>query len=346
MDKKKELIDISWRVSEEEYRALKSISYSTISTFAREGYKGLRYLGVSKDHISLRYGSLVDTLLTEPENLKSKFEIVNYNMPSDDIIKILNEIMRETNYQYNDLNQIKSLILLECIDRIGYGAANWKAETKINKIIEAGNNHFKLLVENKKKIIVADTDVKFAKTSVEVMKSHKFTQYLFENNPLKKTYFQLKFQLNFNGIPLKCMFDMIYVDYENKIIYPIDFKTTSKDESEFQNSFLQWRYDIQATMYSFILREICKQDEFFKDFKIEPFKFLVINKYNNLPLFWQYDESVEFKQSYIAFNDKLLLPWYEMIDNIYKHLNEDQYSYPYEALNNEGVIKLKKNIYY
>lgn len=339
----KEINELSWDVDEITYRKLEAISYSTISTFCRDGLKGLQYLGVSKDSASLRYGSLVDTLLTEEHNINNKFKIIDFKIPSDLILKILTRIAENTKYTINDLNKIDEKTLITCINEIGYGADNWKDQTKINKIIDEGNQYFHLLVSNTDKIILSVIDLNFAKQSVKILKNNEFTKYLFEDNPFTKckTYFQLKFKHIYKGVLLKCMFDIIYIDYENKIIYPIDLKTTSKNESEFEDSFLSWRYDIQATMYSFILREIISQDDYFKDFTVAPFKFLVINKYNNTPLFWKYNESVNFEQNYIIKDNKRLIPWYEVVEDINRHLKEKQFLYNYEALNNEGVMNIK-----
>lgn len=345
MIKNKELSDLSWLVDEITYRKEKAISYSTLSTYSREGFKGLRNLGVSKESISLRYGSLVDTLLTEPENLKDKFTIIDYTQPSDQVISILKLILNYTNKKSGDLKNIDKNIILHSINEIGYGAENWLDDTKINKIITTGSKYFKLLFENNDKIVLSKNDLLFAEKSVKTLKTHDFTKYIFENDPFSecKTYFQLKFKFTYKGISLKCMFDIIYVDYENKIIYPIDFKTTSKDENDFEDSFHKWRYDIQSTQYSYILRQICKQDDYFKDFKIEPFKFLVINKYNNLPLFWKYDNSINDEQPILKYDGKLLLPWYDLIEDANRHLSENQYLYDYETLNNNGVKIIKIN---
>lgn len=35
---------------------------------------------------------------------------------------------------------------------------------------------------------------------------------------------------------------LIIVDYENKVVIPIDLKTSSKPEWDFFKSFIDWRY--------------------------------------------------------------------------------------------------------
>ena len=82
---------------------------------------------------------------------------------------------------------------------------------------------------------------------------------------------------------IRCMYDIIVVDYANKVIIPIDLKTTYAPENEFKNSFNKWYYDLQATMYSYILRSVVKNDEYFRDFSVEPFAFMPINKFHLSP---------------------------------------------------------------
>ena len=62
----------------------------------------------------------------------------------------------------------------------------------------------------------------------------------------------------------------------NLLLYQT-IKTTSFYEDEFpQASFLKWGYYIQAQCILLFLDTICKKDEYFKDFTILPFEFIVI----------------------------------------------------------------------
>ena len=95
-----------------------------------------------------------------------------------------------------------------------------------------------------------------------------------------EAFYQLKLKYNKNGLNVRCMFDRVIVNHITKAIQPIDLKTTGKDEEEFENSFLAWSYWIQSNMYSEILKLIIEEDDYFKDFTILPFLFVVVNKNN------------------------------------------------------------------
>lgn len=87
------------------------------------------------------------------------------------------------------------------------------------------------------------------------------------------------------------MFDELIVDHVEKIIYPIDLKTTGHPEEDFEQSFLTWRYMIQAQLYSYILSEVVRRDEYFRDFKIAHYTFIPINRITLAPLIWRYYEN-------------------------------------------------------
>ena len=97
--------------------------------------------------------------------------------------------------------------------------------------------------------------------------------------------------------------DIIYVDYYNKIIIPIDLKTSSKPEWDFYKSFIEYRYDIQAKLYWRIIHDNIIKDDYFKDFKLEHYRFIVINRVTLIPLVWVYSNSWNMSKSiYGKFN--------------------------------------------
>ena len=79
------LNELAWPVTEEEYRAHEYVSYSALSKFDREGPKTIIAPDEKLDTPSLRFGSLVDTLLTEPEEINNKFYFTKASVPSDNI---------------------------------------------------------------------------------------------------------------------------------------------------------------------------------------------------------------------------------------------------------------------
>ena len=54
---------------------------------------------------------------------------------------------------------------------------------------------------------------------------------------------------------------------------------------------MDWNYWIQSGLYQSIVRLIAYNDEYFSDFEIRPFKFIVVNKNNLTPLIWDTNDS-------------------------------------------------------
>ena len=240
-----------------------------------------------------------------------------------------------------------------------YGGENWKPETKINKIIEGGAEYYNLLVLTKgEKILIHQDDYNLALGCVWEIQNNPYTSWLFNLENNCKVYFQLKFKINFandgsmfniynnplewqNSIEekdtIRCMFDIIHVDYDKKIITPIDLKTTSKYEESFGEAFVDWHYDLQSTKYSYILRQVCSNDDYFKDFRILPFRFLPINKYTLSPQWFIHEDSVkDIQNTFKDYNNIEHRPWYVLLDKVRWHIKKDNFRYNMDTVINNG----------
>ena len=100
---------------------------------------------------------------------------------------------------------------------------------------------------------------------------------------------QPKLLTEYAGIPIKVMLDFVLVDHNAKKIYIKDLKTTGAPEYLFYKSFVKWNYDIQAELYKYAVETVIKTDEAFKDYSVEPFAFIVVNKKFLQPMEWQYE---------------------------------------------------------
>ena len=58
-------------------------------------------------------------------------------------------------------------------------------------------------------------------------------------------------------------------------------KSSSKSEWNFYKSFVEYNYFIQANLYSYLLQKTIEKDEYFKDFKISDYRFIVISAIGN-----------------------------------------------------------------
>jgi len=329
--------DLAWNVTEEEYRQDSSLSYSGLSEFYRSGPKSL-ISKEKKDTDSLRFGSLVDCLITEPETLNDRFYIArNDKIPSDSIRKIVENINFEFNVEGFDkipLNEIPMESVIVLADAVGY-QSNWKDQTRYDKIIKEGSEYFNILKESIGKIKVSQYDYTDALECVDALKTNSFTKEYFNEDPfdyLVEHYYQLKFKSFYGDVPIRGMLDKIIVDNEAKTIQPIDLKTTGKNEWDFEKSFVEWNYWIQSPQYTYLIESIIADTEY-SDYKILPFKFIVVNRRNKMPMCWTIPSAASVNNWSM---DKFGVNWMTLAQNAHWHIKNDYFDYPVKVVKQNG----------
>lgn len=298
----KNLSKISWQVGELEYRAEPSLSYSLIAKYAREGFSCLENLDEKISTPSLEFGSAVDTILTgTEEEFKQKFYITNVPKPTGKIADIINNLFLLYQNDYPSVNNMPDELILSKCDEFDY-YKNKKDDSRIALIKEKGTSYYYQLQDSKNKIILDSGTYEEVMQAVNSIKLNNTTNKYFSKDIVEfdgiEKFYQLKFRSTIDNIPYKVMLDIIVVDHRNKEIYLCDLKTTSKPEYLFYESFVKWNYDIQSRIYTKVVKDNISKDNYFKDFTIQPFRFIVVNRYNPNPLVWQFDNNDDLTLEY------------------------------------------------
>lgn len=288
----KSLYDISWQVSEPEYRADSALSYSTLARYEREGFNNLDKLFDKIESPSLVFGSAVDTLITgSEEDFNAQFMVAELTTPpSDTLVIIVKRLFDTFKEKYNSLVSIPDEDLLNAIEDIQWNN-HWLPKTRAKKIKEDCAGYYGLLYLAGDRAIISSTTYADIINTVDRLKSADSTRFFFEpDNVFGNTerLYQLKFKATFNDVEYRCMVDELIVDHERKLIIPVDLKTSSKYEWDFHKSFLDWHYFTQARLYWRIIRANLDKDSYFKDFTLVDYKFIVINKRTLTPLVWNF----------------------------------------------------------
>ena len=290
----KSLKDISLQITEEEYRQDSALSYSTLAKYERGGFNSLSTLFDKVESPSLLFGSLVDTLITgTPEEFDSRFFVCDFPDIPDSIITIVKYLYNEYGNTHNDLSLINDKLIIHATDIYKY-QPNWKPETRAKVIKEKGEEYYNLLFLAGDKTIVSTNDYNDAVDAYHALKDSEATKFYFmSDNPFDgiERLYQLKFKATLNNVDYRCMFDLILVSTKDKTIQPIDLKTSFKKEYDFYKSFIEWSYNIQCRLYVRILEEVIKKDEYFKDFKILPYKDIVVCRTSLTPLVWDFEDT-------------------------------------------------------
>lgn len=246
MEELKKLKDISWNVDEPAYRADEALSYSTLAKFAREGFNKLDTLFDKVETPSLTFGSAVDALITGgQEEFDNNFLVADFPVVPDSIVTIVRELFKTFKDDFRTLESISDTLVIQTADSFNY-QPNWRPETRAKVIKEKGNEYYKLLYNAVDKVIIDNNTYNDVLKAVEALKtSHATKEYFAPNNPFDESVvreYQLKFKATFGTIDYRCMADLLYINRQEKVVYPIDLKTSSHTEWDFYESFLQWRY--------------------------------------------------------------------------------------------------------
>lgn len=297
----KSIDSISMLVSEPEYRKDPALSYSQLSRFEKNGrFDSLETLNEHIETPSLIFGSMVDAICTGGmDEFNEHFLVVDSNLDSE-AAAIIKEVFNQFKDVYSDFNEIPIEYISDIAKSMGFWPADkWSAQARFNGLMKKGNilEYWEFLKSSEGKTVTNIDTFNKVLACVEALKTSESTKLFFgdEDKPEGiEIFYQLKFKTNLNGVDYRCMFDVLCVSHKDKTIRPIDLKTSYKKEWNFAKSFIEYQYSIQARLYSRILQKVISNDDYYKDFTILPYYFIVVNN-NTLtptPLVWEYEDNL------------------------------------------------------
>lgn len=333
------LSSLALNITEEEYRALPHLSQSALAQYASKGPRAIKDMLEGKRFEAgfLDKGSLLDTLVFfGEEGVRKRFAfIATEEYPPQSVKSIVEYIYNAVGRIVRDFNAVADGVILDAA-RMTEFQQRWKEETIVKHIREKGTKYFDFLKVNAGKIILAKEDYQNAILALRAMRENPYTYHLFKDSPQREILTQLKFEAN----GLKMMADWIVVDHGDKTIQIVDLKSTGKSRDDFEKSFIQFGYYLQATMYSQILKDVISKDDYFKSFTVLPFQFLVINVEELLPQLYEFPYSNN--DSDFVTRSRRKIKGYKTLIREYKwFLEHKKFDYSYEAYHNNGVLLLK-----
>lgn len=264
-----------------------------------------QYIDGDKEAIvsgSLRKGSLVHTLLLEPEMLSEDYVVLNTKQLSDNVIKILNKVFKyavDTDTLDKSLIDYSTLILRLLEEENLYqnfkddkrkpkdGEMLTGDQKRLNKIITTDTtDYYSKLVQSLNKTLVSAEELNIATRKATAVKESPFYELLKINHENTRTELEL-----FSDKPatdgfmfkLKGIIDILHVDYENKHIYITDIKNTSKALQDFINSLNTYKYWLQCAVYKILVQQTLIPEDELEQWQITV-RFLVIDGKNYIGL--------------------------------------------------------------
>ena len=288
-------------------------------------------------------GKVIHCLLLENDSFNDQFIVTPSKLPSDNtriavdkVFQLYQNFVPVTNEDgsvgllspyLDDLTTEVLSVLVE----MNLHQSLKTDQQRLDKIItEETKSYFEFLMEKGNKTLVDPETYERCKASVEILRNNKAVSELMS---LVKSDFELHEVYNEHYIEtkkellpfgLKGIMDNIVVDYQNKIIYINDLKTSSKSISDFRESIEYYNYGLQAAIYKRLAINKFAMEDFYK----VVFNFVVIDKYQQVGIF--------------EVSNDTMIQWQEKLDDALKqaewHYDNRNYSIPYEFKDGKVVL--------
>lgn len=278
-------------ISEKDYHADRSLNYTTLARYEREGFQALAKEEEPATDAQT-FGSAVDVLLTRPGSFDDEFMLIGSR---DKVEKKAKEIVIELWKRFHDrfprLQDIPKEDLLYVLNEYTW-YTNWTEKTRLHKIADSDLWRSMYDTYGSDKTFIDDMTYAKAESCASALRRAESTQWLFFPDTQNiERYYQQKIIRDIGGMRFKGMLDEVVVFHNDRRIVPVDFKTMRNPAYMFPKSFVRWGYWIQAQLYTALLRDLVKDDPYYKDFTVDPFEFAVVSKADSSVLLWTYDEA-------------------------------------------------------
>ena len=324
-------------ITEQQYRSLNMLHYTFLSHFAKSGV--VAFSEKDSDSDAYVFGSLVDTILTRLDDFDKLFYVSTSQKqltPSQETI--INALVNAYGQSYQSLLDIPDENIIDIVRSAGM-YKNYGDEAVL-KVVKDDNciNEYACRVEGFGKTIISKQMFEDAQHRISELLEDDRARSLFcdnfegDDNPIEILY-QCKFIDEEEN--LKAMIDLLYIDHENKIIIPYDIKTSSQNTYDFNKSFVKFRYDIQADLYSYLIRKFTSKHKEFNEYKILPFTFIVLSP--NGHIFAEYNAEENVNSEFYKTN----MNWRQLYELAQWHLANGVTNTTKEIYENGGVLKLK-----
>lgn len=332
-----------------DYRNTKAISNSIMGVYEDDFDSFVKYwvrdipFDDKKDE-ALTMGSIIDTLLTTPEEYDKRFIVFPGEAPTGQIQQFCAVVSR--------MKHESSEIDPEVIYNTAYNEVGFKRDTlaKVKEKFKLYKDYYNFLNNKRGKIVITSDQSIKARTIVHQLKNSKYTASLVNATETKdiKIFNQLELYSEWNytangetfKIPLKGALDRVLVDHKSKVVLPCDFKS-SYSVLSFEQSYIKWRYYRQGSYYSFLLKEWMKENNI-SNYTLKPFIFIVCSTTGGRHYIYKMD-TVDIKKAELGGflkDGKSVKGWRQILNEIGWLTYTNNWDYPYEAAINNGVVPL------
>lgn len=284
----KSLRDYSLNLSEQEYHDYPAWSHSIIARYARNGFDAIATLHDKiEPNAAMRFGSLFDSIITRGKETLDRYTVISQSVPEAER-KALEYIASITS---EPLDELTPQFIMDRCDECQY-QTRWKFDARFKHLVEFKEYYDKL---RSGKEVISEKDWNDAVQMANIFHHDPYLKTIFgkDKDGIEYIYqpqFLVDYDIEGRTIKIKCMFDLLIVNHNDKTIRPVDLKTSDNPAYSFADNFIRMRYDLEAEVYTDILTKLIetKATEY-KDYTILPYLFTDISRSDKVPVTYEYE---------------------------------------------------------
>jgi len=293
------------------YREYDAINYSSLKALSDNP----KSVGVLKSSKALTDGSIFDSLVLTPDEFE--YAVYDGKAPtSPQLLELLQKCIDEQAYSEYEIEEIanrkanKKYILFGQYTKLESRKKIW-----CNNIFM---DYLHFMKDNP--MVISNDKYQEMLNHKEIFINHPFTKNIFENGEAQFAIYN-----TINGIKYKGL-----IDYFKQKTEPLDLKTTSFSCLNFEYSKLKYRYDIQSSLYTHLLRESFEN--------VKPMKMVVYSFSEKQPLIYDMTPYIESGRKGFFRNETYYRGWEELANDYMWHKENQLWDYPKKVYDNNGVV--------
>lgn len=296
--------------TELEYRRLDIDSSSSLKDFAdsRKKYYKKYIVGEiveEEDNHSILMGRLTETMLFEEHRVDEKFVMsMCSEAPTGLMLSFCNELYKAAISCMDDegiLTKTTEELTVIAHSASGYKRSlSWVLEQFIDKEPE---KYFREMLASKPhgKSVISTESREIAEKIASRLRTNEFTKFIFEHKEGIEVLHQLQIEgFEIDGLPLKSMLDIVFINHNKKIATVIDLKCSWAVEEFYSQYYLYRKAYIQGYVYYHALRHWLNQNGY-EDYTLTYPTFLVADSTNQVdPLLYPMSPK-NYEDAYLGF---------------------------------------------
>lgn len=329
-------------ISDKEYRDLPEMNYSRLKAYGKDprSYYRKYIMKEAIDDIdeqerdAIRFGGLVDCILTSEQDLDHRYQIADIVVPTGNMLKFCTALIKNT---FAATLEGVLQVNMETLYQQSYRDAGIKKPEYPEfreKFVMEGLAYYTAIRERGDRIVIATAEYEKACYLVEKLLQHPLSSRILgkKNDERYDVEKQLVVTGEVRGFPMKCKVDVLIIDKINKVVYPYDLKVTSS----FEFSYLRFQWYLQLSIYTLILRQN------FPGYEVRPMSFLACDRTMYYEPVLHRAKEINVEQGLLGFTHqgKKYIGVNELLDNLTYAETNNCFTMSIEAHKCKGILDL------